>query len=122
MRRNAYDDVLNVDTITDLGLHDYGYDRLIRLTSAIWPSGLGLPVVRNGVGDLVTMKPDLSPVLGKRRCQSVNDGFHRRARTIEAFLFQHHHKLDWLLRRHLVLGPHRIGQERGIPRLVALLI
>ena len=40
----AYDDALNVDTLTDPdGLHDYGYDGLNRLTSATRPSGLGLP-------------------------------------------------------------------------------
>jgi RHS repeat-associated protein len=40
----SYDDVLNVDTLTDPdGLHDYGYDGLNRLTTAIRPAGLGLP-------------------------------------------------------------------------------
>jgi len=40
----TYDDVLNVDTLTDGdGLHDYGHDGLNRLTSAVRPSGLGLP-------------------------------------------------------------------------------
>jgi RHS repeat-associated protein len=39
----AYDDVLNVDTLTTTdGVHDYGYDALNRLTSAVHPTGLGL--------------------------------------------------------------------------------
>jgi RHS repeat-associated protein len=39
----AYDDVLNVDTLTTTdGVHDYGYDGLNRLTSATHPAGLGL--------------------------------------------------------------------------------
>lgn len=40
----AYDNVLNVDTLTDPdGVHDYGYDGLDRLASATPPSGIGLP-------------------------------------------------------------------------------
>jgi RHS repeat-associated protein len=40
-----YDDVLNVDTLTDLadGLHDFGYDNLNRLTQALHPTTNGLP-------------------------------------------------------------------------------
>lgn len=39
----SYDDVLNVETLTTLsGAHEYGYDGLNRLTSAIHPVGLGL--------------------------------------------------------------------------------
>jgi RHS repeat-associated protein len=40
----AYDDALNVDTVTDNdGLHDYGYDGLNRLTTATHPAPSGLP-------------------------------------------------------------------------------
>ena len=40
----AYDDVLNVDSETDsLGLHDFGYDGLNRVTQASRPVGSGLP-------------------------------------------------------------------------------
>jgi RHS repeat-associated protein len=40
----TYDDVLNVDTQSDaLGLHDYGYDDLNRLTQVSRPASAGLP-------------------------------------------------------------------------------
>jgi RHS repeat-associated protein len=40
----AYDDVLDVDTITDAdGIHDYDYDGVRRLTAAIRPAGHPLP-------------------------------------------------------------------------------
>lgn len=40
----TYDDVHNVDTQTDAyGVHDFGYDGLNRLTSAVRPGGAGLP-------------------------------------------------------------------------------
>jgi RHS repeat-associated protein len=40
----TYDDVRNVDTMTDAdGVHDFNYDGLKRLTSASRPSGVGLP-------------------------------------------------------------------------------
>jgi RHS repeat-associated protein len=52
----AYDDVLNLDTLTDLhGLHDFGYDGLNRLTQATHPGGSGLPAnesfTHTAVGD-----------------------------------------------------------------------
>ena len=50
-----YDDVLNVDTLTDLadGLHDFSYDNLNRLTQALHPATNGLPASEDYAYDLV---------------------------------------------------------------------
>ena len=56
----VYDDVLNIDSLTDLadGLHDFNYDNLNRLTQAQHPTTNGLPGSENYTYDNVGNRED----------------------------------------------------------------